>query len=411
MLERFQQELAADSTLNPNHVPHYIRWVRESYSFFRLLPEVRLSPEQRRLFLAHLEKSREAWQVKQAEQALTRYDYLLSRACPDLSVSPADPGAWGAVADKARDVLRLKHHALNTEKTYLTWLRQFERFLGGKPPGEVVFDDLRRFLSYLAVERRVAAATQNQALNAILFVFRHVLEIDTDELIDAVRAQRRRRLPVVLSVAEVQRIFDAMSGTLRLMAMLTYGCGLRLSECLNLRVKDLDLERGMIIVRSGKGDKDRRTVLPERLLDDLIAHLAEVRTLFDADRAQDLNGVYLPFALERKYPSAGKEWGWFWVFPARGVSTDPRSGIVRRHHQHPVLFQRAFHAAARTAGIVKRVTVHTLRHSFATHLLEGGTDIRTIQDLLGHSDLRTTMIYTHVASKNPLGVCSPLDRT
>ena len=312
---------------------------------------------------------------------------------------------------KTRDVLRLKQLALNTEKTYLGWLAQFQFYLGSKPPQELTFEDMRRFLSYLAVERKVAASTQNQALNAILFMYRHVLNIDTGEEIDAVRAHKRRRLPVVLSLDEVQQIFGVMKGTSRLMAMLTYGCGLRLSECLNLRIKDLDLERSMVIVRSGKGDKDRRTVFPDRLREDLGAHLLEVRSLFDRDREQNLNGVFLPHALERKYPNAGKEWGWFWVFPARGISTDPRSGIVRRHHQHPAMFQRAFREALRFAGITKPATVHALRHSFATHLLESGTDIRTIQDLLGHSDLRTTMIYTHVANKNPLGVLSPLDRS
>lgn len=270
---------------------------------------------------------------------------------------------------------------------------------------------MRRYLSHLAVERKVAASTQNQELNAILFLYRHVLNIDTGEAIDAVRAQKRRRLPVVLSPGEVQQVFGAMQGTSRLMAMLTYGCGLRLSECLNLRVKDLDLERDMVIVRSGKGDKDRRTVFPERLREDVTAHLLEVRSLFDRDREQNLNGVFLPRALERKYPNAGKEWGWFWVFPARGISTDPRSGIIRRYHQHPSMFQRAFREALRSAGIFKPATIHALRHSFATHLLEGGTDIRTIQVLLGHSDLRTTMIYTHVASKNHLGVFSHLDRS
>jgi len=322
----------------------------------------------------------------------------------------ADDKAWSSALDQTRDVLRVKQLALNTEKTYLGWLRQFQAYLGSKKPQSLNFEDMRRYLSHLAVERNVAAATQNQALNAILFMYRHVLGIDTGEMIDAVRAEKRRRLPVVLSIAELQRIFSMMSGTTRLMAMLTYGCGLRLSECLNLRVKDLDLERGMLIVRSGKGDKDRRTVLPESLKGELVTHLAGVRVLFEADRGQNLNGVYLPKALERKYPNAGKEWGWFWVFPARGVSTDPRSGIVRLQYQHPTLFQRALREAVQSASVAKRVTVHTLRHSFATHLLEGGTDIRTIQDLLGHADLRTTMIYTHVASKNPLGVRSPLNR-
>ena len=410
MLNEFERVLSVDKSLNPKHVPHLIRWVRECYSYFRLPPTDRLSHEQTRTWLSHLESSRENWQVRQAEQALRCFDYFLSQSSPEsLPVTP-DLGAWTIALTKTRDVLRVKQLALNTEKTYLSWLRQFQIFLGAKPPQGLTFDDMRRFLSYLAVERKVAASTQNQALNAILFLYRHVLHIDTGEAIDAVRAEKRRRLPVVLSKGEVQSIFATLEGITRLMAMLTYGCGLRFSECLNLRVKDLDLERGMLIVRSGKGDKDRRTVLPEILRGNLASHLQEVRKLFDSDRQQNLSGVFLPKALERKYPNAGKEWIWFWVFPARGVFTDPRSGIVRRHFQHPTFFQRAFRSAVQSSGISKRVTVHSLRHSFATHLLEGGTDIRTIQDLLGHADLRTTMIYTHVASKNPLGVRSPLDR-
>lgn len=409
MLKEFQQELAADKSLNSKYVPHYIRWVRDCYGFFRLPPTERLSSEQIRLYLSHLEGSREDWQVRQAEQALRRFDFLLARESPASIPVEVDHDGWADVFSKTRDVLRVKQMALNTEKIYLGWLRQFQRYLGAKPPLQLTFDDMSRYLSHLAVERNVAAATQNQALNAILFMYRHVLDIDDGEAIDAVRAKKRRRLPVVLSTGEVQRVFSAMQGTARLMAMLTYGCGLRLSECLNLRVKDLDLERGMVVVRSGKGDKDRRTVFPESLREDLESHLVQVRALFDSDREQNLNGVFLPKALERKYPHAGKEWSWFWVFPSRSVSTDPRSGIIRRHHQHPSRFQRAFREATGAAALAKPVTVHALRHSFATHLLEKGTDIRTIQDLLGHADLRTTMIYTHVAIKNPLGVLSPLD--
>lgn len=411
MLNDFQAVLAADKSLNPKHVPHYIRWVRDCYSYFRLPPSERLSQDQSQSFLKHLEGTRESWQVRQAEQALRRYDYFLAQRRPEVVPVAPNPDAWTAALTQVRDVLRVKQLALNTEKTYLFWLHQYRSFLGSKSPQLLTFDDMRRYLSYLAVERKVAASTQNQALNAILFLYRHVLDIDSGEAINAVRAERRRRLPVVLSQGELQSVFDQMEGTMQLVAKLTYGCGLRFSECLNLRVKDLDLERGMLIVRSGKGDKDRRTVLPESLRESLEAHLQRVRKLFASDRQQNLNGVYLPKALERKYPNAGKEWAWFWVFPARGVSTDPRSGIVRRHCQHPSLFQRAFREAVRAAGIAKRVTVHALRHSFATHLLEGGTDIRTIQDLLGHADLRTTMIYTHVVSRNPLGVRSPLDRT
>ena len=214
----------------------------------------------------------------------------------------------------------------------------------------------------------------------------------------------------MLTIKEVNNIFDEMSGLYRLMAMLIYGCGLRLQECLNLRIKDVDIEQGFVIVRSGKGDKDRRTVLPESLKDDLVCHISAVREIYEKDRRDDLNGVYLPDALERKYPNAGKEWGWFWLFPSKSLSVNPRTRIVRRHHTHPAALQRAFKAAVTKAGITKPASIHTLRHSFATHLLEKGYDIRTVQELLGHKYLHTTMIYTHVAKRNILGVKSPLDR-
>jgi integron integrase len=289
-------------------------------------------------------------------------------------------------------------------------LRKFRDFAAGKPPEELQGADVQDFLSYLAVERRVSSSTQNQALNAMVFIFRHVLEKDIENILNAVRARHKRRLPVVLTVQEVERIFDRMSGVRKLMAMLTYGCGLRLSECVRLRIKDIDLEQNIVTVRSGKGDNDRRTVLPERLKDDLIHHITSVRSLYDRDREQNLNGVALPAALERKYPNAGKEWRWFWLFPAKSLSIDPRTNAVRRHHIHPAALQRAFKAAVTEAGITKQASVHTLRHSFATHLLEGGYDIRTVQELLGHKQLHTTMIYTHVARRNLMGVRSPLDK-
>lgn len=227
---------------------------------------------------------------------------------------------------------------------------------------------------------------------------------------NTVRAIYKRRLPVVLTIKEVHSIFDKLSGINRLMAMLIYGCGLRLQECLSLRIKDVDIEQGILMVRAGKGDKDRSTILPELLKDDLIRHIAETRSLYDSDRKRDMNGVYLPGALEKKYPNAGKEWGWFWLFPSKSIFVDPRTYIVRRHHVHPASLQKAFKAASAKAGITKQASVHTLRHSFATHLLENGYDIRTIQELLGHRNLQTTMIYTHVAKKNVLGVRSPLDK-
>jgi integron integrase len=260
------------------------------------------------------------------------------------------------------------------------------------------------------VEKKVSASTQNQALNAIVFLYRYVLDKNIDGEISAVRARQSKRFPVVLTTDEVHEIFNRMSGVHWLMANLIYGCGLRLKECLALRVKDIDLQQNIIIVRGGKGDKDRRTMLPEVLKDDILKHTSEARKVYDRDRLESQNGVYLPHALDKKYPNAGKEWAWFWLFPAQSVSIDPQTLIVRRHHMHPSSLQRAFKTAVTMAGIPKQASVHTLRHSFATHLLENGYDIRTIQELLGHSNLQTTMIYTHVATKNILGVRSPLDK-
>jgi integron integrase len=264
-------------------------------------------------------------------------------------------------------------------------------------------------MTHLAVERKVSASTQNQAFNAILFLFRHTLDKDIDNIAEAVRAKRTRRLPVVLTRSEIDRLFQKMRGTNLLMARTIYGCGLRLAESLNLRIKDIDFEREAVTIRSGKGDKDRETVLPSSLMQDLKDHMEQVRKIFEKDREMKANGVMIPGALERKYPNAGKEWGWYWVFPSLKESVDPRTGIQRRHHIYPDNLRRAIKTAVKKAGISKRINVHTLRHSFATHLLEKGYDIRTIQDLLGHADLRTTMIYTHVMSKNRHGIISPLD--
>ncbi len=269
---------------------------------------------------------------------------------------------------------------------------------------------MRDFLSHLALKRNVAAATQSQALNALVFLYRNVLNITLEEgELEAARASRKRKLPLVLTQNEINQIFAHLSGLPRFMAQLIYGGGLRLNECLQLRIKDIDLEQGMIIIRSGKGGNDRRTILPESLSEPLLAQMGEARKLFEEDRKKDLPGVWLPHALERKYPNAGKAWGWFWVFPSQSLSADPRTGIVRRHHRHPSTLQTAFKKALTASGISKPASVHTLRHSFATHLLENGYDIRTIQELLGHKSVQTTMIYTHVSKRNILGVRSPLD--
>ncbi len=316
---------------------------------------------------------------------------------------------WEGVVVRMRRVLRLKHLSYRTEKSYLGWLQRFQVFVGDRLPDAVDSKDVEAFLSDLAVGRGVSASTQNQAFSALLFLFRHVFCRDLDGLSGTVRARQRRRLPVVLSREEVRSVVSCLSPRFGLMARFVYGAGLRLQECLELRVKDVDFERGVVVIRAGKGDKDRQSVLPESLRGAWLRHVEGLRAMHEQDRRVGLPGVALPCALERKYPNAGREWGWFWAFPASDVSTDPRSGVVRRHHQHPSAFQKDFRRAVCEAGVGKPATIHSLRHSFATHLLEAGTDIRTIQELLGHRDVKTTMIYTHVAMRNRLGVRSPLD--
>lgn len=411
MVEAFNRFLLHKGSIKPQNVPFYLKWVSECYTFLNESPSSRINGDQRKQFLEYMSKRQEDWQVKQADTALRLYDCFLSREIKaNAERGPVADGDWRALEEKMREMLRLRQRSLNTEKTYLSWVRSFRVFVQEKEPSGLEGRDLQDFLSRLAVEKKVSPSTQNQALNAVVFFYRHVLEKNIENELSAVRARQRRHLPVVLTVREVQTIFDHLTGTSKLMAMLIYGCGLRLHECLRLRIKDIDLEQNTVIVRSGKGDQDRCTVLPETLKDDLIRHIAEVRSLYDQDRKQDLNGVWLPEALDKKYPNAGKEWGWFWLFPSKSLSVDPHSLSVRRHHVHPASLQKALKVALGKASIAKQASVHTLRHSFATHLLENGYDIRTIQELLGHRNLQTTMIYTHVASKNILGVRSPLDK-
>lgn len=304
---------------------------------------------------------------------------------------------------------RRRRLSLRTEKAYRGWVRRYVLFHGKRHPGELGAEAVAAFLTALAVDLGVAAATQNQALAALLFLYREVLRVDLGPLPAATRALRPKRLPVVLSREEARHLMSLFTGVERLVALLLYGGGLRLLEALRLRVKDLDFERHEITVRSGKGDRDRRIMLPATAAIELAPHLEAVRRLHRQDLAAGLGRVELPGALAKKLPRAAEEWAWQWVFPSARFAADPRSGETRRHHLYPERIQRAVVAAARTAGIPKRVTCHTLRHSFATHLLEAGQDIRTVQELLGHSDVRTTMIYTHVMQKAAGRVRSPLD--
>jgi len=312
--------------------------------------------------------------------------------------------------DQVREVLRLKHYSIRTEYCYCDWIRRYIKFhhmhlREELTPGEA---KIELFLSDLAVNGHVAASTQNQAFNALLFLYREVLHQDLQN-IQAVRADRPARIPVVLTIEEVKQLILAMSGTTQLVAKLLYGSGLRLMEALRLRVKDLDFEMRQLTVRDGKGAKDRYTVLADNVIPALREHLERVRLIHEADLRQGGGAVYMPGALDRKYPNAAREWRWQYVFPAQGLSKDPRSGLVRRHHLDEATIARAIKLAVSRLGIVKRVSSHTLRHSFATHALQRGADIRTIQELLGHQDVSTTMIYTHVLRHGGAGMKSPLD--
>ena len=407
----FETYLRNQANLKEKYIPFYIKWVKTAYDNIKLPSDVPLTGGQLDNFLKELSHTHPDWQIRQAEDALRHYAYFVSGQRMPGQNAPGNDSTpeWALVLDRMRTSLRLKHRSYQTEKSYLSWVASFRRFLMGKSPLDIDEQDIQQFLSQLAVEKQVAAATQNQALNALIFFFRHALLKEPSESISAVRSYRKPRLPVVLSRAEIDTVFAHLTETALLMALIIYGCGLRLQECLRLRVKDIDPERNMIIVRSGKGHKDRRTLLPQLLKNSLQAHLQSIRVLYEADRSRELPGVNLPGALERKYPNAGKEWGWFWLFPSRSLSVDPRSHKVRRHHLAPSTLQKAFKEAVQKAGIAKNATVHSLRHSFATHLLEKGYDIRTIQELLGHQNLQTTMIYTHLAKPETLNVKSPLD--
>ena len=308
-----------------------------------------------------------------------------------------------------REAIRTRHYSLRTEQAYWYWIRWFIRFHGRRHPAEMGAAEVTAFLSWLATEREVAAATQNQALSALLFLYQKVLGLELPWLASMARAKRPVRVPSVLTEAEVRRLLAALDGVKWLMAALLYGAGLRQAECLALRVKDIDFAYRHIVVRDGKGARDRVVPLPEAAVQPLQEHLGRVRALHRCDRAAGLGEVWLPHALARKYPRAACEWAWQFVFPSKNRSVDPRSGAVRRHHVYPDTVGRAITRAAAAAGILKPVSCHTLRHSFATHLLERGHDIRTVQELLGHADVSTTMIDTHVV-KGARGVKSPLDR-
>jgi integron integrase len=317
-------------------------------------------------------------------------------------------GAGVKLEDRLRGVLRVKGLALTTEETYVGWYRRYVKYSGMRHPQEMGAREVEEFLTHLAAELNVSPATQNQALNALVFLYREVLKLDVGPL-DALRAKRKKYLPVVLTTEEIKRLMEGLRGEDWLRGALLYGCGLRVAECLGLRVKDVDVDGGTVTVNDGKGGKGRMVALPKKVREEMRRHLERVKLLHAEDGAAGVGGVYVPTALERKAPAWGKSLAWFFVFPAEGLSVDPRSGVRRRHHVHEVTVGRALRRAAQLAGIHKKVTAHTLRHSFATHLILKGTDIRSIQELLGHGDVRTTEIYTHVAKAMRGEIGSPLD--
>ena len=370
---------------------------------------------------ATMEKQADDWAVEQWKTAI-RWFFVAAKAqtagnreYPSKNIcSTNDTDAERMQARSADErailsELRRRGMALKTERSYLRHYRDFMKRHGLKNGSAISTSEIKTYLECLAMERAVAASTQKQALNALVFVAREVFGIELGEIGDFVRAKNRKRIPVVMSQEETRQFFSQMEGEKLLMAKVQYAGGLRVSELMRLRVKDLDLERNQVVVRCGKGDKDRVAPLSEKLIDSLRLHMSRIRELFERDLRSDLPGVYLPEALSRKYTNAGREWRWQWLWPSRVISTDPRSGLRRRHHVLDKAYQDAVRQAGLRAGLNKRVTSHTLRHSFATHLLEDGVDIRTVQDLLGHKSVETTQVYLHVMQKPGAGVRSPLD--
>ena len=400
-----------------DRISFYIQWLNRFMAFYSKTPD-QVSRADIWRFAGHLEKEGFAdWQVKQAQSAVTLYieeycgEKIIEDRTPDLMEKQgALPiASWKQAKEKFSEIIRLRHYAYNTEKTYQEWIRRFIRHTGLSSPDQATPDHVKGFLTHLAVKRNVTSSTQNQAFNALLFLYRDVLGIEFGDFRNTIRARKSKRIPVVMTPDEIKKVFSHIQGPMELPLTLIYASGIRVTECVRLRVQDLDFGNQSLVVRSGKGDKDRVTLLPGFLHEDLKSHLNKVKDTHDQDLNLGHGAVYLPNALERKYPNAAREWNWQYVFPAARLSVDPRSGVVRRHHLDQQLLQKAMRKAVKQVGLPKKASVHTLRHSFATHLLQAGHDIRTVQDLLGHKDVSTTMIYTHVLKNGPLGVKSPAE--
>ncbi len=421
VLRDFEAFLLKSGSLPEDKIKFYLHWVWKFLKSCNYQLE-NINTDRISQYLDSLKADEKVpdWQVKQAEDAVILYTekYLkkslqqvppLAKGPGGKSIDPQGSLQWKQTLEEAKNAIRLRHFSLSTEKTYLGWIIRFKTFLKDRDPSSLEVSDMKSYLTHLARFGRVSASTQNQAFNALLFLYRNILHKEVDELTSVPRAKRRVNLPTVLSRDEVKSLLSHLNGVYLLMGQLMYGCGLRLMECLQLRIKDIDFENNLLMVRSGKGEKDRTLMIPETIREGLSKHIESVKEIHDQDLKLGYGEVSLPEALDKKYPNAPKEWGWQWVFPAEKLSVDPRTGKVMRWHVHPSAIQRAVKKAVLKAGLPKRTSCHTLRHSFATHLLEAGHNIRTIQELLGHKHVNTTMIYTHVIRKKPSEIKSPLD--
>ncbi|MFQ6126492.1 MAG: integron integrase [Candidatus Heimdallarchaeota archaeon] len=425
-LAEFEDFIKRFRLVPPKKTRFYVYWVERFIKYYKF----RSSKPLKQTIAAYLETmetdSRFAeWQVKQAADAILLYaeKYLKSDKRPlalsinypvdlkkDVSDKIFNKTSWKGILDKLHESLRLRHYSPRTEKSYRIWINKFRNYVNDRDPLLLEGKEVKDFLTHIALHDRVSASTQNQAFNALLYLFRNILQKDLSNLKDTIRARRRRKLPVVLTREEVQQLFSFLESPYILMAQLLYGSGLRLLECIRLRVKDIDFANNVLIIRAGKGEKDRTTILADKIKESLKSHLHRIKRLHREDLAERYNVTTLPDALEKKYPNANKEWAWQWVFPSKSLVLHPKNGKVLRHHIQPSTLQRKIKEAVRKSDISKPASCHTLRHSFATHLLEAGHNIRTIQELMGHKNVNTTMIYTHVVRKSYSDISSPLDK-
>lgn len=414
-MKKFGEFLLENNLVTEKCIPYYERWMNQ-FMFLCNYKNENICTESVSDYIQSLDQDENIadWQVKQAGDAILLFvqKYLkmeLKSKRAEEEGYEINSNDWEGVFETLKTSIRLRHYSYRTEQTYFSWIRRFKNFTNDCKPQELNSAHVKDFLTDLALRGHVASSTQDQAFNSLLFLYRNALSTELDELNSVVRAKRNRHIPVVFTKEEIKRLFACINGENLLMVQLLYGCGLRISECLRLRVQDVNLESGILTVRSGKGDKDRTTVLPDGVKLSLLEQLNRRKDEHLLDLQNGYGEVHMPNALAKKYPNASKEFGWQWVFPADKVSVDPRSKKIMKHHNSGKTLRRSLTEALKAAEIAKHASCHTLRHSFATHLLENGTDIRTIQELLGHHDVKTTQIYTHVAKKEFSGIKSPLD--